>query len=405
LRRRGHRIASFFDTRAFPMREARGSFSAQPNGMKAILSVVLMVVGLTTTIFAETQKCYVCDQPIKGRFYRAEDRVRGNKVDICTNCAALESRCFACGLPVMPDATKLADGRFLCARDAPEAILEDDEAKKICLETRDEMDRLYSRLTFPKTNVVLNIVDRFTLESLFKSPGYGQRCMSVFGATRSPEVGDRQSVHSISILSGLSKLKLEAVAAHEFGHAWLNENLRRERRASLAQDAIEAFCELIAYKLMDRREEQLEMKTIRENPYTRGQLEAFLAAEDRHGLNAVMEWMKFGEAAKLDAANPDSVRAVRAAGTTKLVYASAPLNFASLPSVLLPQKLVLKNVCGTAARRFAIINDRTFGTMDTAKVRLATGNVLVRCLEIRTNSVLIQIEGTGDKKELFLPGD
>ena len=367
--------------------------------MKKTVSLVLLVVGLTAMAVAEVQKCGVCDKAIEGKFFRAEDKVRGDMVDICTNCAALESRCFACGLPVKSDVTKLADGRFLCTRDEREAIRDDDDARRICLETREDLDRLFwPFLTFPTTNAVLNIVDRFTLESLFKSPGFGQRCTSVFGATRSSEVSDHQLAHSISILSGLSKTKLGAVAAHEFGHAWLNENLRKERRTALSPDAIEAFCELIACELMDQRGQQIEKKSITGNPYTRGQLDTFLAAKNRHGFNAILDWMRSGEADKLDPADPGSVNSLRAA---KSASALVPVNYGD-PSPL-PDRLVLKAVTGTASRRLAIINDRTFAVMESAKVRLAATNVLVRCLEIRSNSVSVQIEDTGEKQELFLP--
>ncbi len=369
--------------------------------MKTVLSFALLVSGLAATAFAEAQMCRVCDKTIEGMFYRATDRVNGAALEVCTNCVTLESRCFACGLPVKPDAFKLEDGRFLCARDAKDAV-RDDDAKDICLETREDLDRLYwGLLTFPATNVIVNIVDRFALESLFKSPGYGQRCTSVFGATRSSQVADNRSIHSISVLSGLSKVKLGAVAAHEFGHAWLYENLRKERKAALSPDAVEAFCELLAYELMEQRGETMEKKSIKENPYTRGQLDTFLAAKSRHGFTAIMDWMKTGEADKLDAADPDGVNALRVAKSSPTF---ALVNYAVASPAPLPDKLVLKALTGPAGRRFAIINDRTFAVMESAKVRLAATNLAVRCLEIRSNSVLIQIEGTGQKEELFLPG-
>lgn len=362
--------------------------------------IASLLVCLTVAGFAQTPKCRVCEKPIEGKFFHLEDKVRGGKVEICTDCGALESRCFACGLPVKPGATKLTDGRFLCARDAEHAILDDDEAKKICVATREELDRLFSRfLFFPSTNVVLTIVDRFTLESLFKSPGHGQRCTSIFGATRSHELGARRYFHSISVLSGLSKSRLGAVGAHEFSHTWLTENVRPERKAALSPDALEAFCEFIAYELVDLRKDDYEKKSIKENPYTRGQLDAFLAAERRHGFNAILEWIKSGESPKLDADDPDGVRSVSAPATEA---AAPPVRFTSPAPAPIPDTLTLKGISGTAARRYAIINDRTFGVMDSARMKLAKTNLLVRCLEIRTNSVLLQIEGRSEKQELFL---
>ena len=37
-------------------------------------------------------------------------------------------------------------------------------------------------------------------------------------------------------------------------------------------------------------------------------------------------------------------------------------------------------------------------------MRVGETNVTVQCLEIRNNSVVIQVDGSGEKKELFLTG-
>jgi hypothetical protein len=371
--------------------------------MRAAITTALLV-GVVVTAFAQSPKCRVCERPIEGKYFNVEDRAHGGKAEVCSACADLESRCFACGLPVKSTATKLADGRFLCERDAKEAILETDEARKICLNTREELDRLYWRfLTFPSTNVSLNLVDQFTLTSLFKAPGYSRRCTAIFGATSTHALADGAYVHTISILSGLNRNRLEAVAAHEFAHTWLNENLSVERMAALAPEAIEAFCELVACQRMEQQQAEFEKQSIKENPYTRGQLDAFLKAEAIHGFNTVLEWLKSGEAANLDPEDPDGIRSVRA---TAAPSTSTPsINAVNLPPAPLPGKLALKGITGPPGRRFAIINERTFAVMDLANMRLARTNLLIRCLEIRTNSVVIRMEGTGQKQELFLPDE
>jgi hypothetical protein len=40
---------------------------------------------------------------------------------------------------------------------------------------------------------------------------------------------------------------------------------------------------------------------------------------------------------------------------------------------------------------------------DQAMMQLAASNVIIRCLEIRAKSVIIQLNETGAKRELFLP--
>lgn len=371
--------------------------------MNALVTAVGLFLSLTAVAFAGTSLCRVCEKPIAGKFFLADDKARGGKHEVCGDCLKLEAHCFACGLPVKARFTTLPDGRLLCVPCSRDAVVPDEKAKKICLETRDDLDRLFSRyLSFPQTNVVLTIVDRFTLESLFKSPGYARECSAVFGATQTHAVTGGSRVHAINILSSLNKAQLETVAAHEFGHAWINEKLSTDRKASLSPDALEAFCELIAYTLMDDRRAGYQKKAIKENPYTRGQLDAFLTAEARHGFNAILDWMKSGETDKLDAADPDGVRATQATENAAAV-AVLPAYLLNAPPVVLPEKLMLRTISGSANKRLAIINDRTFATMDLARVRLAKTNVMVRCLEIRTNSVLVRFEESGAKLELLLP--
>jgi hypothetical protein len=371
--------------------------------MNALVTAAWLFLSLAAASLAGTTQCRVCEKPIAGKFYFVDDKARGGKFEVCGDCVKLETHCFACGLPVKSGFTPLPDGRFLCASCAREAVVPDEEAKKICLETRDDLDRLFSRyLSFPQTNIVLTIVDQFTLESLFKSPGYTRECTAIFGATQSHTVGSGSRIHAINILSSLSKLQLEAVAAHEFGHAWIDEKLPADRKATLSPDALEAFCELIAYNLMDDRRAGYQKKAIRENPYTRGQFDAFLMAESHHGFNAILDWMKSGETGKLDAADPDGVRVTRAT-EGPAPPSGVPSYLLNAPPAALPDKLTLRSVSGPPARRFAIINDQTFGQMDRARVRLARTNVTIRCLEIRTNSVVIRFEDSGMKQELLLP--
>jgi len=378
--------------------------------MKVLVTATLLMSGAVAVFCASPPVCRVCDQSIPGEFYFVKDKARGGKFEVCTNCFNLETRCFSCSLPVKTGFTTLADGRTLCKYCAKDAITQDEAARTVCWETRDALDRLFSRfLTFPQTNLSVTIVDRFTLDSLFKSPGYAQQCTSVFGATRTLVVGGHRLIHAISVLNGLSPAQLEAVAAHEFAHAWLNENLTAARQAVLSREAQEGFCELIALELMQDRNHAAEINNIKESPYTAGQLEAFLAAEKLRGFDAVVDWVKSGEAGKLDPADPDGIRAMREEAHSMparppVVAGGVPLYYSYAPTAPLPERLMLKNLSGLPNRRLAIINDRTFAVNDQAVVKLAASNPLVRCVEIRTNSVLIELDGTGTNQELFLPG-
>lgn len=64
--------------------------------------------------------------------------------------------------------------------------------------------------------------------------------------------------------------------------------------------------------------------------------------------------------------------------------------------------LKLTGLSGSGSRRFAIINNQTFAAGETARVKLKGGEVSVLCKEIRAKSVLVQMDGGTDTKELFM---
>jgi hypothetical protein len=64
--------------------------------------------------------------------------------------------------------------------------------------------------------------------------------------------------------------------------------------------------------------------------------------------------------------------------------------------------LKLTGLSGTATRRFAIVNNRTFAPGETARVKLKDVEVKLLCKEIRERSVIVQLEGDTETRELFL---
>jgi hypothetical protein len=370
------------------------------------LFLLAITISIGTAIRSGAQAqlaCDICGKPITTRYYQFEDKAVGGTKVVCPDCERLENRCFLCGLPVLSNYVTLDDGRVMCRRDYDAAIHSQDDAKRICQETGNEMNRYFGRfMTYPGGNVSVSIVDRFTLEGLFKNSEAIDRCVSIYGATQTRR-SDRGFVHSINILGDLPKARLSAVAAHEYTHTWINENVSRERREAMAQEAIEGLCEFMAYKLMEIRGETFEMEVIRKNDYTKGQIIAFIEAEKVYGLNEILDWMKNGQDSRLDIDHLERVRAQSPAfaagppGTSReslLVVASAPE-----PKL---KSLVLQGISGTSLRRFAIINDRTFEQMESGHVRLGETNVLIQCLEIRKDSVMIEESDTGHRQELFL---
>ena len=82
------------------------------------------------------------------------------------------------------------------------------------------------------------------------------------------------------------------------------------------------------------------------------------------------------------------------------VYAS---NLPKTNRVSGPISLELKGLSGTPERRLAIINDYTFAEGETNEVNTPTGRVRVHCLQIKDDSVIVEV--AGERRELRLRQD
>jgi len=345
--------------------------------------------------------CAVCGREITGEtVYIFTDKVTNEKKHLCSDCSLLPDVCFVCGMPVKENFAKLPDGRVLCARDAKNAVLDPSDARKICSDVQDEMDRLFSRFTSFPTNIDLHIVDRVSLLALFKVPGNDYDCPDILGYFR-PRTNQHVVHFEISVMSALSRAQVKSTFAHELSHGWIAQNVSAERKKNLDTDAQEGFCEFISYLLMDADHEDAEKKAILQSSYTRGQIDAFVAAERAHGLNDVLDWIKWGTDSYLDADDPDRVRMV-AMPKEKTAPAATALVFSQTIATSVPDVLTLKGFLGGNGHTLALINDQSLAVGDSAKVRVGTSNVLVHCIAIQGDSVRIEVGDSHAQQVLSL---
>ena len=353
------------------------------------------------SLTAASNRCAICGAPFGDTVYTVTDEVTHEKKQICYDCSVWPQVCYLCGLPVRKDYIKLPDGRFLCARDAKTAVLDDDEAKRLCEDVIDRLDRMLSRFaTFPRTNVEINVIDRVNLLALFKVPGNDYDCPDIVGYFQA-RTNQNNITYSISLMSALPRADLEAVCAHEYSHAWVSANVPLERKKTLGRNAEEGFCELVAYLLMNSEHEDAEAQAITRNNYTRGQIDLFIEAEKRYGVNEIIDWMRYGVDAQLDKDDLNRVRTVVMPPSGSKPSASMMAYIATPPPA--PDTLTLKGIFWSKTRPVALINGCSFGVKDEGKVPLGSTNVTIRCLAVRENSVLIQVVGSNEQQELRLP--
>jgi hypothetical protein len=355
----------------------------------------LLLAALPVSAWAN---CGACGLSIHTELFAARDAVRRVVKYLCANCAQLRTACYACGMPVKPAPATLAGEVLLCPLDRPSAVTDPGEAARLFEETKREVMRLLSAWPpLPDHNISFRLVEKAEFKR-GQPGGHGGGDGEPEGLTVTERDGKGRLFHTVHLLKGLPRARFQAVAAHEYTHAWLNEGGNLER--GLQGSTVEGFCELVAHKLMAQLNQPAEVERLTGNAYTQGQLQLLLRADDAYRFFRVVEWFRKGADDRLEEGRLDRVLALKAPSPAGVD--PGPLPPVSAASPRPPDKLILRGITGSGARRVALINDRALGPRESGKVHLAGTNLVVRCLEIRAESVLVEVEGAGAPQELFL---
>lgn len=356
-----------------------------------------------TVLAAPADRCAVCGAYLSGTVYVMEDKLTHEKKDVCPDCSQKLPNCFICSLPSLtnaPGAVRLEDGRALCARDAKTAVLDEAGGAQLGQTVKEDLGRLFARfLSMPDRNVSFAIMDRVHLLALFKVPGNDVDCPNIWGRAQVSTNAGRLE-HRITVLSGLPQTWFRSTCAHECGHTWLTENMPAERKAGINRNAVEGFCELLAYLYAEHLGDAEAKSMILANTYSRGQIQVFVETEKQYGLNDIVEWIKYGTDPELSAENLSKVKSVQAQAR-RSAPAAAPAGAGyrlTVPKV--PDRLVLNGIFWHPTRPSAIVNGCTFRPGQEGEVRIGSSNVLVRCVQIGQQSVRMKWMNTGAEQEL-----
>jgi len=279
--------------------------------------------------------CTICGRPFSDVYYSIEDKVTLQKKHVCKECERSLPDCFICGLPALTNDAgfvRLPDHRVLCSRDARTAVLRQEDGVHICREVHDSLERLFSRFTsFPDDNVAIEVMDRVSLQGVFKLLGNDYHCPNVWGMTQTETNRDHLQFR-ISLMTGLPLSWFQATCAHEFGHTWVAEHLSYDRKARLDRDAEEGFCELVAFLFMESLNDQPQLELIQRNAYTRGQIDLFISASRTYGVNEVLDWMQFGADSRLNSTEPGGIRKLAPHPPVAAALSSSARNNPKVPS-------------------------------------------------------------------------
>ncbi len=338
--------------------------------------------------------CAVCRETIQGVYHWLENPALPAKRIVCDSCTHIENYCFVCQMPVKVGYQKLEDGRFLCEQDSKVAVVSQSDAERIWQEAHRELLKMFSGSGTAPATITLSLVDQTQLMNLYSRQVSWHDKTTTLGLTQTRIKNRTEFEHTIYVLSAMNPARLAAVCAHEYAHAWLHENVGRER--ALEVNTVEGFCELVAYKLMTQRNEAVEKRVILANTYTHGKIDTLIQAEDNFRFYRVLDWLKNGVDDRLAPTNMNTL--------LKLQDSAPAVTLSSLQTApsRVPDTLTLKGISGSPARRFALINDCTLERNEVGKIRVGKTNVVVRCLEILDNSVVIQARGSPEQIKLLL---
>ena len=367
--------------------------------------LAFLTAGFLWSARAGQYTCAVCGEPITGTAYFMTDGVTGQQELVCSNCAFNLPRCFLCGLPIKKgDEVQLPDGRYLCARDAKTAVMDADSARGICAAVKDDLDGQFSRFTSFPTNVDVTVIDRIDVDSMFNSTGHDFESPDLLGCIE-PVTTNGEKRYHMSLMIGLPLAELKETCAHEYSHAWVGENVSPERHARIDRDSEEGFCEMMGYLLMDAQGEEAEKRRVLANFYTRGQVQVFIAAEQRYGFEDILDWMRYGVTSRLDQEHLDEVRDIQIPAGTIPARPAPAIPLASAPAQSVASQATAINLQGIiwGGSPVAIINGHSFFLNDVNDIRLGGTNVAIRCEAIEPRRVRVQNLASGKSQELELP--
>ncbi len=342
----------------------------------------------------KSMQCEICSDNITNRVFIAYDKIRQVKKHICEKCSKSKTLCASCNLATIPKSQrKLDDGRVLCAQDAKVAVLNEEQARIIYSQVQRDVQDYFKRFgNFPDHNITVHLVNQTDfIKEYFRKPSV-DKPEELVGLTRSISEDGTNFNHHIYLLSGLTRAEFEAVCAHEYTHTWLNERSTPAR--TMNKDTVEGFCELIAWKYATSKGHKLAASGILENNYTRGQIHAMIAAEERYQFHRVIDWIERGMDSWIDKDQLEQVIKLKDKPSDHSV--GVPLWQQATARTAVPQTLELRGISGSAKRRFALVNDKTLEVGESAKIRIGSTNVIVHCLAIDETSVTLTI---GDAKE------
>lgn len=379
--------------------------------IRALAIACLLIACELSSVVAQSAGapiCVACDRsPPNIQFWRHTLGL------VCNDCKELNRSCWICGLPAHADYKETKDGRIICRREAPYAVVDVEAVKQTFETTRASVSRMtrgFMKLKNTKVSVQVYDFDYWNSNTARGKIKSNAGALHRMGLALSRPAGDG-FYHNVMLVSGQVNTNLIGVCAHEFTHLWINENKPAEH--AIEPQTVEAICELVAYKHAETNRRAAYQKQIEENSYTEGRVNELIPHLDRYGLTTILRWVAIGKGTTITADELARVQGVAFSGASAgsrsaSGHVASPIPdqptdsplFASGAKMTKPAAttLKLKGIVGD----MALINGKAFRVGDTKTFQIGDKKVIVKCEKITPSSVQVRVDG-GEMLQTLTP--
>jgi hypothetical protein len=187
----------------------------------------------------ESRFCNLCGAPLGATYHVYAHTGLGRRLAVCNACAQHKVVCAGCGVPLADGFARLSDGRPICATCRASAVDDVLAARALYEQVIELVERELGLRVHRRPGFGLYSHDDMQrLQAALARPSAGGRLLGVY-----VKLGARRE---IALETGLPRLLMLKVIAHEYGHAWQGENCPFLTDAQL----LEGFCEWVAYKVL-----------------------------------------------------------------------------------------------------------------------------------------------------------
>lgn len=230
----------------------------------------------------ESRFCNLCGAPLGATHHVYVHTGLGRRLAVCNACALQKTVCSGCGIPLAEGYARLSDGRPICPTCQAAAVDNVLAARALYEQVIDLVEQQLGLRVHRRPGFGLYCQDDMQrLQAALAQPSEGGRLLGVY-----VKIGARRE---IALETGLPRLLMIKVIAHEYGHAWQGENCPFLTDMQL----LEGFCEWVAYKVMGATgATDVQMRQVVAPGFYGDALRRILAIEVAGGVDAVLRTVR-----------------------------------------------------------------------------------------------------------------